>query len=397
MPLDVKRFRNLAVNEVLLDSRLPDGQAEYVRPDSLVPDNLGKDNADEDPRGEKRHLGKAGGGIIREFRDPFDKAAFGSKDIFNMILPLAEKDVALEAEKQRRQAYVDEGGRLAKTKAGPAYSKAGEGNAEKVDKLIKIALKHCSENEDAVNVVANHIDTFLVTSTANLLTLEQVRDRAKAVAANYAELKALSKDDPGIYEAGKHMMATMAGKTLPAGMIGRLVLAASNAKIDAIRKISPRSSGYDIHCAVTQFRDNLMEAMEASGAEHAAVGPDEKGACRNFIAALMMKRCGSALRNMQGAFGETTSKMMTLYMSILDGHHKDGLDARTGIELENQGGSHMTHLGMLKDAIDMAVDGHRGASVDPYPDDFNADAIDGPDILGDLVDLAESAVPPPHA
>ncbi len=186
------------------------------------------------------------------------------------------------------------------------------------------------------------------------------------------------------------MMATMGGKTLPAGMIGKLVVAAANAKIDAIRKLGPRSTGADIHRAVTQLRDNLVSAMNTSGAEQEAGGPDEKGACRNFLAALMMNRCGSALRNMQGAFGgETASKLMALYLSISNGEQNDeDLSHQARIELENQGGSHMTHLGILKDAIDMAVDGQRGASIDPYRDDFDANTIDGPQILDHLINLA---------
>ena len=51
MPLDVKRIRKLTIKDVLLDGRLPDWQADYIRPDSLVPDDLGEYNADEDPRG----------------------------------------------------------------------------------------------------------------------------------------------------------------------------------------------------------------------------------------------------------------------------------------------------------------------------------------------------------
>ena len=337
-----------------------------------------------------RLLGLPEGPIIREFRGEFDKGAFGAADLLDLLVPRAGKAREENAGKLRRDAVANAAFQEARANAVNASAKAGEGNAAQVDKLVKIALQYCNGNEDAARVVARNIDTILVTNAAALRTIDQVRERVQAVAANYAELQELSRDDPGIYEAGKHLMATLAGKTLPAGMIGRLVLAASNAKIDAIRKLSPRSPGYDIHRAVTQFRDNLMEAMEASGAERAAVGPDEKGACRNFIAALMMHRCGPALRNMQGAFGETTSKMMTFYMSISDGDYKDDLDHRTAIELENQGGSHMTHLGMLKDAIDMAADGHHGASVDPYPDDFDPDAIDAPDILGDLVDLASN-------
>jgi hypothetical protein len=37
------------------------------------------------------------------------------------------------------------------------------------------------------------------------------------------------------------MMATLAGKALPAGMIGKLVLAAANAKIDSSRP-APRAT-----------------------------------------------------------------------------------------------------------------------------------------------------------
>ena len=339
-----------------------------------------------------RLLGRPEGPIIREFRGEFDKGAFGAADLLDLLVPRAGKAREQNAAKLRRDAVVTANVQAARANAVNAYAKAGEGNAAKVDKLIKTALQYCDGNEDAAAVVARHIDTILVTNTANLRTIDQVRERVQALAANYAELKELAKDDPALYEAGKRMMATMAGKSLPPGMIGRLVLAATNAKIDAIRKLSPRSPGYDIHRAVTQLRDNLVSAMNTSGAEREAGGPDEKGACRNFLAALMMNRCGaSALRNMQGAFGgETATKLMALYLSISNGEQNvEDLSHQARIELENQGGSHMTHLGILKDAIDMAVDGQRGASIDPYPDDFDADAIGGSDILGDLADLAE--------
>ena len=340
-----------------------------------------------------RLLGRPEGPIIREFRGEFDKGAFGAADLLDLLVPRAGKARDQNAAKLRRDAVVTANVQAARANAVNAYAKAGEGNAAKVDKLIKTALQYCDGNEDAAAVVARHIDTILVTNTANLRTIDQVRERVQALAANYAELKELSKDDPALYEAGKRMMATMAGKSLPPGMIGRLVLAAANAKIDAIRKLSPRSPGYDIHRAVTQLRDNLVSAMNTSGAEREAGGPDEKGACRNFLAALMMNRCGaSALRNMQGAFGgETATKLMALYLSISNGEQNvEDLSHQARIELENQGGSHMTHLGILKDAIDMAVDGQRGASIDPYPDDFDADAIGGSDILGDLADLASN-------
>ncbi|MBR3584128.1 MAG: hypothetical protein IKO01_11885 [Kiritimatiellae bacterium] len=337
-----------------------------------------------------RLLGRPEGPIIREFRGEFDKGAFGAADLLDLLVPRAGKAREQNAAKLRRDAVVTTNVQTARANAVNAYAKAGEGNAAKVDKLIKTALQYCDGNEDAAAVVASRIDTILVTNTATLRTIDQVRERVQALAANYAELKTLAKDAPALYEAGKRMMATMGGKTLPPGMIGKLVVAAANAKIDAIRKLGPRSTGADIHRAVTQLRDNLVSAMNTSGAEQEAGGPDEKGACRNFLAALMMNRCGSALRNMQGAFGgETASKLMALYLSISNGEQNDeDLSHQARIELENQGGSHMTHLGILKDAIDMAVDGQRGASIDPYRDDFDADTIDGPQILDHLINLA---------
>ncbi|MBO7688576.1 MAG: hypothetical protein J6V72_19515, partial [Kiritimatiellae bacterium] len=98
--------------------------------------------------------------------------------------------------------------------------------------------------------------------------------------------------------------------------------------------------------------------MDESGAEREAGGPDEKQACRNFVAALMMARCGAqALRDMQGAFGgDTAPKLLSFYMAIGDGKFNEGLDRPIAIRLEDQGTSHMTHLGTLKDVIDLAAD-----------------------------------------
>ena len=169
--------------------------------------------------------------------------------------------------------------------------------------MILDALRRCSDNDDAVQVVAANIGTLLVNNGAELRSLQQVRERVDAISANFAELKALAQDNPAVYEAGKRLMAGLGGKALPPGTIGKLVAAATNTPIDAIRKLSSRSSGLAIHRAVTQLRDGLVRTMDASGAEQATGGPEEKQACRNFVAALMMARCGArTVRAMQGAF-----------------------------------------------------------------------------------------------
>ena len=317
---------------------------------------------------------------LDSFQGAFDKKAAGRDELFKEVLKHADKALAV-------QQNIENGVAAAGPNAANAYSKAGEDNAGEVDGLIQVAVLECAENADAVQVVAKNINTLLVSNDAKLRSEGDVRKRAAAIAANFRELEALAEKNPAIYEAGKAMMAGMGGKALPAGMIGKLVAAANEANIDRMRKISSKSSGLDIHHAVTQFRDNIVHAMESSGAETAAGGPDEKQACRNFVAALMMRRCGNkALRTMQGAFaGDKTGKMLALYSSIADGDYNEGLDREAAFRLEDRAGSHMTHIAVFKESIDRALGAPLGTGLVPFGDAFNADAISGPDILDDLM------------
>ena len=330
------------------------------------------------------------GGEYGAFKGPIDKNALGHKDIFRGILALADAQIAAQAEEARQNENINAVFEPAKAHAVDAYSKAGEGNAAKVDELINAALVRCAANTDALNVLSNNMNKILVSNTATLRSIEDVRERAEAIAENFRELKELSKDNPAIYEAGKRLMAGMEGKALPPGMIGRLVLAATNAKIAAARKLSSRSSGFDIHRAVTEFRDNLMRAMTASGAEEATDGPNEKQACRNFFAAVMMGRCGAnTLRAMQGAFaGDTPGKMLAFYEDISFGHHNEGLGHEVAVKFEDEAASHMMNVANLKGAIDVALDGDFGEDVVPYNGSFIANEIGGEEILDDLVNLA---------
>jgi hypothetical protein len=326
------------------------------------------------------------GDVIGPFGGQFDKKAFGAKDLFKMVSADAQRSLDARIEGQRREGVVDAAFEEARPRAANAYAKAGPDNAEKVDRIIRDALRRCSDNDDAVQVVAANVGTLLVSNTAELRSLQEVRERVDAIAANFRELKALSKNNPDIYEAGKRMMLGMGGKALSPGMIARLVSAAANAPVDALRKLSSRSSAPTIHRAVTQLRDGLVRAMDLSGAEQAAGGPDEKQACRNFVAALMLKRCGDkTLRAMQGAFrGDTAAKLLSLYAAIGDGHFNGGIERQTAMRIEDQAASHMAHIGVLKAAIDLAVDGQPGAALDPFPGELDPDSIDGGDIFADL-------------
>ena len=132
-------------------------------------------------------LGQEDDGSIKPFKSPFDKAAFGDKDIHDLLIPLAENDAAAELDAERMSEYMPRAFPRAQSNAVTAYAIAGEGNAKKVDKLIQIALSHCAKSEEAVNYVAANIDRILVSGNGTLRTLEEVRGISLAVAANFAE------------------------------------------------------------------------------------------------------------------------------------------------------------------------------------------------------------------
>ena len=126
-------------------------------------------------------LGQEEGDGVRPFEGPFDKTAFGDKDIHDLLIPLAERDEAAELDAERRQEYMPRAFPRAQSNAVTAYAIAGEGNAKKVDNLIRIALSHCAASEEAVNYVAANIDRIIVSGNGTLRTLEEVREISLAI------------------------------------------------------------------------------------------------------------------------------------------------------------------------------------------------------------------------
>ena len=276
-------------------------------------------------------------------------------------------------------------------RAGTIADKMPGNDKTAAEALIKEMLAHCGDDFDLKDVVSRRIANICITATAQLRSPEKIKERIDAIADNFRELRELSNDKQAIYEAGKRMMVALDGKALPPGMIAKLVLEASNTQIDAIRKLSPHSSALEIHRAITQFSDNIVKVMVASGAEAKTDGANEKQACRNFIAAVMIGRCGGdkALRAMQGAFaGDTPAKMLVLYDSVVRSQQNEDVEERLIIPFENLAAKHMMNIANLKGAIDVALDGDFGSDIASFNGEFSADEINGNEILDDLLNLA---------
>ena len=141
------------------------------------------------------------------------------------------------------------------------------------DDLNRASPPVYTENEEPVITEENIKFVFHLPNGETLEAINgsesdpEVVKASKTIADNFRELRELSKNRPAVYEAGKRMMVALDGKALPPGIIAKLVLEASNAKIDAIRKLSPRSSALEIHHAISQFSENIVTAMNLSEAE----------------------------------------------------------------------------------------------------------------------------------
>ena len=134
---------------------------------------------------------------------------------------------------------------------------------EKCDEMIEKAFIACNGNTDAMDIVKTHIGEITVNSASSLRTEEGMQKKVEGLLDNLNELKELSKQNPAIYTAGKHMLRET-GTALPKGMITKLVQACNEAPINDLRKLSGSSSGMSIHDVTVQMYKTIKHAMSFS-------------------------------------------------------------------------------------------------------------------------------------
>ena len=179
----------------------------------------------------------------------------------------------------------------ARARAVSAYQKAGN-EPWKADALVAAAFRACGDDADVRAIVMDNLDLVLVAPDASLRSEDAVRQRVEALRANFAELRELAANDPELLAQGKAMLAMLHGKSLPAGLLRRLVQAAWEQPTGDLRGLSGRSRGTAIHRAVVQLYRNADRAAEESGAMQMLDGADELAVCRDFV----VRRIFSTLR-----------------------------------------------------------------------------------------------------
>ena len=251
---------------------------------------------------------------------------------------------------------------VAQAKANADTAKMYEGldadGRARLDALIGEAVKACIADKDALDVVVKHIDRILKAGDKSLSSADSVKGKIDGIIANCKELRSLAKKNPDVMRLGKDLLDDLEGKSLPPGILGRIVGAVGKAKVDCMKKFSPAATAPAMHMAVVQFHASLQRAMSSSGAERALEGGDELEPCRNFVACLLVAKCGSeCLPQFQKTFtSDTLTKLAAIYDKIFDGNFdKTGLSSGHIDTVKDQAKLYTKFLNAFKLSVDIQL------------------------------------------
>ena len=192
-----------------------------------------------------------------------------------------------------------------------------------LDRLVETAVKTALKDKDALEIVTKHLPRILVRGDATLNPLAKVQSKVDELVRNVEELRTASAGNKEFFKAGLLMLNTLGGKAAPPGIITGIIRSVNAANISDIKKLSGSSSGVAIHKAVEQFTRLQEDLALSSGAEEAFDGADEKVTVRDFIAQLVVAKCGrSATAKIQSAInGENAQKLVFIYNAFENGKY----------------------------------------------------------------------------
>lgn len=235
---------------------------------------------------------------------------------------LAEGDIrpVFDAIKGFAAKEKPEGFREAKESAAAAY---GRFDKEVLDRMISKTLSDVAGDPDAAKLVARHMQQLLVRSDATLRSLDEVRERARAILANVKELREVAKGDEGMVKAGTDLLGMLEGRSLPPGWFVHVLAGVKNLSLDPLKNIRPGCGALRLHSAFRSFADSTQAVLDGADAGGLQGERIHRVSLRTFIGTLILARCGQ--RNMQslsealhGADGE---HLQQVYGDFESGDH----------------------------------------------------------------------------
>ena len=223
---------------------------------------------------------------------------------------------------QKTGAMVSE---LKTTVLANAYNDKSPEFKEKLDKNLETVLSASIGDDDLVGLL-KYGNTLrnLTMSGGEPRTVESAEAKIASLKDNLAELRAATKGNRAMYQAGLRALAMFQGGRIDKGYITAMVRCAKAAKIDAIRRLNGTSTMSDVHLAVLQCYEKtsaIMTETKALKALDKSYGLEEVTAMRNFIGSLMLSRLPqNTLRAMNDVFkSETSGKVNRLYHDLSQG------------------------------------------------------------------------------
>ena len=262
--------------------------------------------------------------------------------------------------------------------------------------LLEPAFHACGRNPDAMDIVKENISKLVYTGGSDIRTAEQVQKKVGDLVASLDELKAVSKDNPGIYAAGRQMLKDL-GKGLPAGTFAKLVKAVGDIPMGDLRRLSGSSSGKSIHRAVMQFCKSLNAAMASSGADKLLEGDVYDVMCaRTFMTAAALSGCGKGALGKIGAAlnSDTARNLVGFYAKCVSDDNpyaqNESEDVRKG--LNDVGTIGENYLRMLNQGVNFNLQRLNPAAEQrslPVDVDVDLDAIGGDRFVEEAVSSAK--------
>lgn len=311
-------------------------------------------------------------------------------DDFGQGKPLtARRIMAVKSAVDQFNAAFD----TAKTNARDAFTKAGPAGKDQLEASIHDMVDRCKGDPELLSLVSRYSGQILLAGDNTLRSDAAIRQKVDGLRANLQEIRELSKSNPALKQAGLEFLDSLHGKSVPQGLIGKLVNAAKAVPIKDVTSLSGSSSAVDINKAIRQFDRSVNSVIDDTGASRALDGGDELLPTRNLVETLVVSRFSKGERKgIQTALSTpTASKLQSLYQDVMVGRIKarNASPAVAQVVVE-QGASFSVFMNHLKTAVDIAsgipasqvdgVDGYRGA--------FNRADIDGDAILLDFAAAA---------
>ena len=182
----------------------------------------------------------------------------------------------------------------------------GEMPQEEINELkntVREIFDTCT-SADAREILRKNIVLIVLRGDDSIRSKEEIKAKADAIKANFRELRTVANGNRQILKAGKLLLNSLAGKSLPPGRIAALTAYATgkDAKLDAIKRLKPSSGIVSITKALIQVAKNIKAAFATNDIKFGSFEGDMSNPQIAFVTEVMLMRLAPAkLRAIQGA------------------------------------------------------------------------------------------------